>query len=257
MPPLKSCREIFFTLLIILAAVPHIFGQLTTNQLFRERTRQDFLFWQTNYNVAPGKLTNCWQFSRVCFDWADFATNDTQRADVARLGCDAARQLIMLSSNFAAGHYYLAMNDGQLAEAVEPSLQAFHLVNELEREFKVTATLDPHFDHAGPARNLGLLYRDAPVWPLSVGSKRKARDYLEQAVSLDPVYPGNLLNLAETHMQWHEFDKARTDLQSLETIWPTAKTKFTGTNWDADWSDWTMHRAAARTLFQTNIGYPP
>jgi tetratricopeptide (TPR) repeat protein len=256
MPPFNSCREIIFALLFILAA-PAAFGQLATNELFRARTQQDFRHWQAAWTAAPDHATNAWQFARACFDWADYATNDTQRAEIARRGVAAAHRLIARNTNSAAGHYYLAMNDGQLAEAVEPSLEAFHLVNELEREFKLTAKLDPVFDHAGPARNLGLLYRDAPIWPLSVGSKHKAREFLESAAKLDPGYPGNQLNLAETQLRWREYDDARESLQKLEAIWPAAQTNFTGPKWDADWSDWTARRAAALTGFQKITGHAP
>ena len=75
------------------------------------------------------------------------------------------------------------MNFGELAEAEAPSIAAYKLVNEIEREFKAAADLDEHFDYAGPARCLGLLYRDAPGWPISIGSKHKAREWLERAAA--------------------------------------------------------------------------
>ncbi len=76
--------------------------------------------------------------------------------------------------NSAPAHYYLAMNLGQLART--EFLGALKLVREMEREFKTAAELDAQFDFAGPERSLGLLYRDAPGWPVSIGSKRKARE---------------------------------------------------------------------------------
>ena len=66
------------------------------------------------------------------------------------------------------------MNLGQLART--ELLGALKLVKEMEREFKTAADLDKQFDYAGPERCLGLLYRDAPGWPASIGSRRKARD---------------------------------------------------------------------------------
>ncbi len=50
------------------------------------------------------------------------------------------------------------MNLGQLART--EYLGALALVKEMEPEFKMAGELDPQFDHAGPKRNLGLLYRD-------------------------------------------------------------------------------------------------
>jgi tetratricopeptide (TPR) repeat protein len=244
MPSLKSYRGIALLSLALLLATPSVFGQSQTNKVFAARAEQDFLHRQAALAAAPDDQTNCWQFARACFDWADFATNDDQRASVANLGIAAARHLIATNPTSAAGHYYLGMDYGQLAQATEPSLQAFHLVPEMEQEFKLSDELDPHFDYAGPGRNLGLLYRDAPGWPLSIGDRDKARDYLAQAAKRDPEYPENLLNLAESQLHWHQQRDAAKSLQKLEAIWPAAQTNFTGEAWEPAWSDWTPRRAA-------------
>ena len=120
------------------------------------------------------------------------------------------------------------MNLGQLADAEAPSIAAYKLVKEIEREFKAAADLDEHFDYAGPARCLGLLYRDAPGWPISIGSQRKAREWLEPAVKLAPDYPENHLNLAETCLRWKERDAAERELKALDALWPKAQTNFSG-----------------------------
>ena len=136
------------------------------------------------------------------------------------------------------------MDLGQLART--ELLGALKLVREMEREFKTAAELDAQFDFAGPERNLGLLYRDAPGWPASIGSKRKARTYLELAVKLAPAYPENHLNLAESHLQWHESDTAKSELKALDALLPAARTNFTGVQWEQSWDDWTTRRDAAR-----------
>ena len=125
------------------------------------------------------------------------------------------------------------MNLGELAQAEAPSLAAYRLVHEVEREFKAAAELDVRFDHAGPARNLGELYFQAPGWPLSVGSKHKAREWLERAVALAPEYPENQLNLAEAQLKWHQHEALETTLKNLDAIWPAARTNFTGAAWEA------------------------
>jgi hypothetical protein len=155
--------------------------------------------------------------------------------------------LLARETGSAPGHYYLAMNEGQLAEAEAPSLAAYHLVKQMEREFKTAADLDKSFDYAGPERCLGLLYRDAPGWPFSIGSRRKARENgLEQAAKLAPDYPENHLNLAESFLQWHETDNAKNELAALDALWPDAQTNFTGEAWEQSWDDWSTRRDAAR-----------
>ncbi len=171
------------------------------------------------------------------------------RPSVPRLPDRASpRAAILLAreSNSAPGHYYLGMNEGQLAKALAPSLAAYRLVKQMEREFKAAADLDKSLDYAGPERCLGLLYRDAPGWPFSIGSRRKAREWLEQAAKQAPDYPENHLNLAESYLQWHESDKASGELTKLDTLWPVAQTNLTGAAWEQSWDDWSTRRADAR-----------
>jgi tetratricopeptide (TPR) repeat protein len=125
-------------------------------------------------------------------------------------------------------------------------MAAYHLVKQMEREFKTAADLDKDFDYAGPERSLGLLYRDAPAWPFSIGSRRKAREYLDQAAKLAPDYPENHLNLAETFLQWHETENAKNELNTLDALWTKAQTNLTGEAWERSWDDWSARRAAAR-----------
>ena len=142
---------------------------------------------------------------------------------MAEQGIAACQKWLARETNSAPAHYYLAMNYGQLAQAEAPSLAAYRLVRQMEREFKTAADLDGHFDYAGPERCLGLLYRDAPGWPFSIGSRRKAREWLEQAAKLAPDYPGNHLNLAESFLQWHDTDDADRELKALDALWPDAR----------------------------------
>ena len=118
-------------------------------------------------------------------------------------------------------------------------MAAYKLIRDIEREFKSAAELDERMDHAGPLRCLGLLYRDAPGWPISIGSKRKAGEYLQRAAATAPDYPENQLNLVESNIQWHQADDAKTAwLLRLARTWPAAQTNFSGPARKPDWDDW-------------------
>src|SRR5439155_14472761 len=129
----------------------------------------------------------------------------------------------------------LGMNLGQLART--KGLGALKIVDQMEREFKAARELDEHLDYAGPDRNLGLLYRDAPSVG-SVGSRTKARKHLQRAAELAPEYPENGLNLIETCLRWSDRNGARRELKALEAAWPEARSKFSGPNWSVSWADW-------------------
>ena len=225
-------------------------GQTNWDQVFYERAQKACDDAGRLNRANPDNATNAWGYGSTCYDLAAQATNETQRAAVARWGIDACRHLLALNPQSAPGHYYLAMNLGELAEAEAPSLAAYKLVHEVEREFTEAAALDAKLDYAGPARCLGLLYRDAPGWPLSIGSKKKAQDWLNRAGRLAPGYPENALNLVETHLRWREREEAAAAWQKLEQLWPVAQTNLTGVTWEQPWHDWTKRREAARNEYQ-------
>ena len=236
-------------LLAALAALPLAaqvsapgFRHSETNFIVR---RQEFLAAPTNVALAA-------QFAAAVFDRAEFATNDTERATLAVTGINALREQLARAPKSAAAHYYLAMNLGQLART--KTLGALKIVDEMELEFKTAAALDPHLDHAGPDRNLGQLYFQAPGWPASVGSHSKARKHLERAVELAPEFPDNHLALLEAAVDWRDKKILQRELTALKSFWPDAKTNFTGAAWEASWSDWGKRRQqfepAARRLLQ-------
>lgn len=232
-----------FAAALFLFCTGTIFADQSTNAVFAARAQAEYLRAQSQYQSAPDNSSNAWIFARACYDRADFAANDTERANIANQGISACRGLIARTPKSGPAHYYLAMNSGQLART--ELLGALSLVKEMEREFKIALSLDEHFDYAGVERNLGLLYLEAPTFA-SIGDQRKAKDFLERALKHAPDYPENYLNLAEAFLQWDDASHAQTELTALDALWPKAQTNFTGTHWEESWADWTARRAALR-----------
>lgn len=195
--------------------------------------------------AAPTNVASACQLGRTAFLWADCATNDHQRAQIANEGIRACRDAVARDPQSAAAHYYLAQNLGQLART--KSLGALKLVREMEKTWLRAVTLDERLDYAGPDRSLGMLYLDAPGWPTSVGSSAKSRAHLERAVQLAPDYPDNRLTLAEALQRWRKRDELAAQLRSLAELWPRAKVKFTGPEWEAAWLDWEARLAALKS----------
>lgn len=176
------------------------------------------------------------QLGRAAFDFAELATNDTRRAALANEGIDACRRGIALDSKSAGAHYYLGLNYGQLAQT--KLLGALKLVDQMEEVWKATIALDPKFDYAGGHRTLGVLYRDAPGWPTSIGSRAKARQHLQKALELRPDYPGNRLSLFEAYAKWGEKKVVQEQARATEDFLKTARVRLTGEEWALDWQDW-------------------
>ena len=176
------------------------------------------------------------QLALACFDRADYATNDAQRATLAEQGIAASRRAIQLEPRSAAAHHYLGLNLGQLART--KLLRALHLLTEMEAAWTTAAALDAKFHYGGPHRSLGLLYLDAPGWPVSLGSRAKARQQLQRAVQLCPEYPDNALCLLEAQLKWGETRLVRAQLDNVARTIATARATFTGETWARDWLDW-------------------
>lgn len=199
------------------------------------RAAERFVEAQEKHRAQPANTEAAWQFARAAFELAEFSTNHVQRAVIAQQGIQACREVLARGVREAPVHHYLAMNLGQLART--RSLGALRIVDEMEREFKMARALDEHLDHAGPDRNLGLLYLEAPRIG-SIGNRSKARQHLLRAVELAPDFPENRLSFAEACLRWTDFHLARRELKALEELWPAARAKFSGQDWEASWMEW-------------------
>ena len=247
MIPIKQTRGIRFpTGAALLFAALFIIQTLAAEPLDQETLARnaaaDYQLAQAQFKAATNGSPAAWKYAQACFNLAEFATNDENRAGLAVQGIEACRKLLKDQPKSGVGHYWLGMNLGQLART--ELLGALALVREMEKEFKTAWSLDTSVDHAGPARSLGTLYRDAPGWPTSIGSQRKAREWLERAVRTAPDFPENGLVLTESYLQWNEINSARESMQQLIKIWPAAHTNYTGG--EADWADWNARRAKAQ-----------
>jgi hypothetical protein len=192
---------------------------------------------QEAWQRQPTNAVLAWQFSRACYDCVEIETNETRKVELARQGIATARESVRLAPALAAAHYYLGMNLGRLADLTR-NLSGLKLVSEMERAFKKALELEAGFDYAGPDRCLGLLYRDAPGWPISVGSRPKARQHLEQARDRASGYPDNQLNLLEAWLKWGEKRKAQSELGTTTQALTAARQKLTGEEWTSSWADW-------------------
>lgn len=190
----------------------------------------------TRYQAHTNDTEAAWQLGRAAFDLAELTSRSRDRETLALQGAAACRAAVALDPGSPAAHYYLAMNLGQLAR-VRP-LSALRLVHQMEDGFRTALTLDPDLDYAGPDRNLGLLYREAPGWPTSIGSKSKARKHLEAAVSRSPDYPENRLNLAESYLLWNAPEPAASEVERLRKLLPQARDRFRAPEWELSWQDW-------------------
>lgn len=188
------------------------------------------------HRKSPADIDTALRFAKACFDLAEFATNSAHRAQLATDGIEVCKEILKTNSLNGEAHYWLAMNYAQLSRT--KGWSALKIVNEMEKEYLKAIEINPAMDNAGPHRYLGLLYRDAPGWPVSIGSKAKARKHLEEAVRIAPDFPDNQLFLVETYLKWSEKKLAQEQFLKAKEVIRSARQKYNGDEWHASWEDW-------------------
>jgi hypothetical protein len=231
------------SLVMLIATAGTLVADTAEEQVFAQHARAAYERAQSEYWTKINNPDLACEYARACYNLADWATNKSERAEIAHNGI-AACQRALSFTNCAALHYYLGLNQGQLAQA--ETLHGLRLVGQMEHEFQTAVDLDAHFDFAGPKRSLGLLYRDAPGWPLSIGNRKSALENLQSAAALAADDPENILNLAETYLKWGDTTNAKMELGALDVLWPTAQKSLVGETWEYDWYDWSRRREVVR-----------
>ena len=123
------------------------------------------------------------------------AKDSSERKRCFQEGMARAKSRLSVQADDPEGLYWLAVNTG--AEALERGrFQALPALPEMERLLLRCHAVAPTFENAGPARVLGRLYHKAPA-VISIGSNKKARQWLEIALATAPEFPGNLAFAAD------------------------------------------------------------
>lgn len=216
----------------------------TLSAKFSDTAQIKLIAARKKFQADTNNIPAAWALGQACFWRGEFAVDDEARKSLANEGIGICRAVTLRAPTVPEGHYYLAMNLGQMART--KWLEALGIVKELELGLKLAGGMNPRLDHAGPDRCLGQLYRDAPGWPISVGSKAKARAHLLRAVELAPDFPENHLELIETWLTWKETKNLQRDLDTLSTLLPNARKQLTGEDWAAHWDDWERRWKAAQ-----------
>ena len=190
---------------------------------------------EASYDQDRKNPENVWRLGRACFDLSELPKDKREQADLAERGINLCKDAVALAPTNAAAHYYLGLNYGQLSRT--KGIGALRIVGPMQKAFETCITLDETYDNAGPHRNLGYLFRDAPTWA-GIGDRTKARVHLERAVKLAPLHPENHLALIEGRIKWGEKDKAKAELTRLRELWPEAKTKAVTPAQKVAWADW-------------------
>jgi hypothetical protein len=126
---------------------------------------------------------------------SDTETDAKAREQLAAAALGDAQACLGREPQAAACLYGQAVALGLEARA-HPTRAGESLKNMLEELTRAEAA-DANYDEAGPARVRALVLLRAPGWPLGPGDTEAGLAAARRAVALRPLYPANLLALAE------------------------------------------------------------
>lgn len=218
-----------------------------TAQRFADYYREAFQKAMEQWRKDPAEVEAGWKLGKAAFDWAEFARNKEEREERAEIGITACKAALKQDARSVEAHYYLGMNQGQLART--KLLGGLKLVRQMETHFLKCLELNEKYDRGGAHRCLGLLYRDAPGWPASIGDHDKAKRHLRKAVSLCPEYPGNHIQLLESCLKMKEEKAFLQAYPAAADAIEKARNHFTGQKWASSWAEWNADWAELKKAY--------
>ena len=126
---------------------------------------------------------------------SDHESDSKIRGELAAEASRDAEACLLLEPQASACLYGRAVALGLNARA-HPARSGEFLSDMLATLTRVDSA-DPNYDEAGPARVQALVLIRAPGWPLGPGDAEAGLAAARRAVALRPLYPPNLLALAE------------------------------------------------------------
>jgi hypothetical protein len=146
-------------------------------------------------NVMPSSVAELAAAIEADAKRSDHEPDSKSRAELAADAERDAQACLSLEPQAAACLYGHAIALGLEARA-HPTRAGEHLSNMLDALARAES-MDSNYDEAGPARVRALVLIRAPGWPLGPGDAEAGLVAARRAVALQPLYPPNLLALAE------------------------------------------------------------
>jgi len=138
---------------------------------------------------------------------SDHETDSKTRGELAAEASRNAQACLSLERQAAACQYGRAVALGLSARAHPAHADEF--LSEMLAALTRAESADPNYDEAGPARVRALVLIRAPGWPLGPGDPEAGLAAARRAVALRPLYPPNLLALAEALTKTGDWSRAR------------------------------------------------
>ena len=151
--------------------------------------------------------------SRILYYIAENTSDPREREKIYEEGRRLTNQVREADPKNPGALLWWTVHEGRLA-ALHKGLAALKAVSGIEKALLDLKEMNPSFDYGAADRALGQLYQEAPPF-ISVGSRRKAKVHLKEALRRFPDFPGNQVLYADFLLHQDEGYEARAYAQKV------------------------------------------
>ena len=167
--------------------------------------------WSDRLVKDPKDFEAAWKLARAQY-WLGGHAADSERKAILEAGVRSARVAAQLQPQRPEGHFWMAANMGQLAEAHGLG-QGLKYRGDIKSALLTVLKLDPGFQQGSADRALGRWYYKVPG--LFGGSKKKSEEHLRKSLTYNPQSTASLFFLSETLLAQDRDAEARETLQRV------------------------------------------
>ena len=147
--------------------------------------------WQEVLAEDPANAEAALNLSMAAVWWGDHSPKAKKEA-IYKEGVDWGKLAVKADPKSSDAHYWTAANLGSYGQA-HGILKSLSAIKPMKAHCEKAIGLNPKYWRARTL--LGMLYREAPGWPISIGDDAKALEHLEKAAKMAPKVPWVLFEL--------------------------------------------------------------
>lgn len=161
--------------------------------------------------TEPNNYDALWLASRSILWLGDHSPEDKQ-VEIFMRGMDYGKKATEVNPNGIEGRYWYGSNMGKYGTA-RGIFKSLEYITPIVQEMEAILKLDPK--HYKAITVLGILYRKAPPWPVSVGDIDKSEQFLRRSIANFPHSLHSHLELGITYNKLKKWDAAKAEFQKV------------------------------------------
>jgi tetratricopeptide (TPR) repeat protein len=195
---------------------PSASAQQTPDALYADRENLESATlaaeaWERQLENDPRDFDAAWKLSRARY-WLGGHVTSRERSRLYEAGIAVARRAVLMESERAEGHFWIAANMGALAES-SGRLTGLRYRGDIKSHLETVLSLGPGFQKGSADRALGRWYMKVPG--LFGGSDERSVEHLRSSLEYDPDSTASHFFLAETFVEMDRIEDARSELQRV------------------------------------------